>query len=140
MRLYSLGKSKCAWNDFASRSIITIDVSLKRFRRKKKEACFKHASSLWRRQPDLNWWSRFCRPVPYHLAMPPKKWSGKRDSNSRPSPWQGDALPLSHFRKWCPEPGSNQPHVDFQSTALPTELSGHTSQFILTSLWYYKLI
>ena len=26
------------------------------------------------------------------------KWSGRRDSNSRPSPWQGDALPLSHFR------------------------------------------
>ena len=28
-----------------------------------------------------------------------KIWSGRRDSNSRPSPWQGDALPLSHFRK-----------------------------------------
>ena len=27
-----------------------------------------------------------------------KIWSGRRDSNSRPSPWQGDALPLSHFR------------------------------------------
>jgi hypothetical protein len=26
---------------------------------------------------------------------------------------------------WCPEPESNQRHVDFQSTALPTELSGH---------------
>ena len=26
------------------------------------------------------------------------KWSGRRDSNPRPSPWQGDALPLSHFR------------------------------------------
>ena len=25
--------------------------------------------------------------------------SAKRDSNSRPSPWQGDALPLSHSRK-----------------------------------------
>jgi hypothetical protein len=25
---------------------------------------------------------------------------------------------------WCPEPESNQRHVDFQSTALPTELSG----------------
>ena len=25
-------------------------------------------------------------------------WSGRRDSNSRPSPWQGDALPLSHSR------------------------------------------
>ena len=25
-------------------------------------------------------------------------WSGRRDSNPRPSPWQGDALPLSHVR------------------------------------------
>ncbi len=25
-------------------------------------------------------------------------WSGRRDSNSRPRPWQGRALPLSHFR------------------------------------------
>jgi hypothetical protein len=25
-------------------------------------------------------------------------WSGRRDSNSRPSPWQGDALPPSYFR------------------------------------------
>ena len=25
-------------------------------------------------------------------------WSGKRDSNSRPPPWQGGALPLSYFR------------------------------------------
>ena len=30
---------------------------------------------------------------------PLDKWSGKRDSNSRPSPWQGDALPLSYFRR-----------------------------------------
>ncbi len=29
-------------------------------------------------------------------------WSGKRDSNSRPSPWQGDALPLSYFRTQTP--------------------------------------
>ena len=28
-----------------------------------------------------------------------KLWkSGRRDSNPRPSPWQGDALPLSHCR------------------------------------------
>src|SRR5579885_3005008 len=25
-------------------------------------------------------------------------WSGRRDLNPRPSPWQGDALPLSHSR------------------------------------------
>jgi hypothetical protein len=27
-----------------------------------------------------------------------RAWSGKRDSNPRPSPWQGDALPLRHSR------------------------------------------
>ena len=27
-----------------------------------------------------------------------KTWSGKRDSNSRPQPWQGCALPLSYSR------------------------------------------
>ena len=26
----------------------------------------------WRRHPDSNRGSRFCRPVPYHLAMPPR--------------------------------------------------------------------
>jgi hypothetical protein len=29
-----------------------------------------------------------------------KNWSGKRDLNPRPSPWQGDALPLSYSRLW----------------------------------------
>ena len=32
---------------------------------------------------------------------------------------------MSYTRKWCPEPESNQRHTDFQSVALPTELSGH---------------
>ena len=59
------------------------------------------------------------------------KWSGRRDSNSRPSPWQGDALPLSHSRKWCPEAESNHRHEDFQSSALPTELSGHINFFCI---------
>src|SRR5436190_23775623 len=41
----------------------------------------------------------FCRPAPYHLATPPRgEWSGKRDSNPRPRPWQGRALPLSYSR------------------------------------------
>ncbi len=29
------------------------------------------------------------------------------------------------FEKWCPEADSNHRHADFQSAALPTELSGH---------------
>ncbi len=38
--------------------------------------------------------SRSQRPASVIL----EKWSGKRDSNPRPSPWQGDALPLSYSR------------------------------------------
>ena len=33
-----------------------------------------------------------------------KNWSGKRDLNPRPSPWQGDALPLSYSRSPDPDP------------------------------------
>jgi hypothetical protein len=28
--------------------------------------------------------------------------------------------------KWCPDADLNHGHADFQSAALPTELSGHT--------------
>ena len=41
----------------------------------------------------------------------------------------------------CPEPESNQRHEDFQSSALPTELSGHT-RFRASSggrIWTYDL-
>ena len=30
--------------------------------------------------------------------LPPMTWSGRRDSNPRPPPWQGGSLPLSHVR------------------------------------------
>ncbi len=74
-----------------------------------------------------------CLPVP-----PPRQVSEKRDSNSRPQPWQGCALPTELFSHWnyysfnlsepCVLPfrwcqlDSNQRHKDFQSFALPTEL------------------
>ena len=32
--------------------------------------------------------------------------------------------------EWCPEADLNHRHADFQSAALPTELSGHREQFI----------
>ena len=58
---------------------------------------------FWRRHPDLNRGSRICSPMPYHLAMAPKKWSGQRDSNSLPPPWQGGALP----NELCPQNGAS---------------------------------
>ena len=39
-------------------------------------------------------------------------WSGKRDSNSRPPPWQGGALPLSYFRIHCI---GGSPRADWQN-------------------------
>ena len=30
-----------------------------------------------------------------------ENWSGRRDSNPRPQPWQGCILPLNYFRKTC---------------------------------------
>ena len=43
------------------------------------------------RDPDLG------KVVLYQLSYFRKKWSGKRDSNSRPRPWQGRALPTELF-------------------------------------------
>ena len=56
--------------------------------------CFGGTIQIWTGE-----W-RFCRPLPYHLAMVPTTvWSGRRDSDPRLSPWQGDTLPLSHSRE-----------------------------------------
>ena len=44
------------------------------------------------------------------------------------SAWKADVLPLNHTRK-CPVPESNQRHEDFQSSALPTELTGPAAIF-----------
>ena len=61
--------------------------------------------------------------LPLGYAALENKWSGKRDSNPQPPPWQGGALPLSYFRTcWCHRPELNWRHADFQSAALPTEL------------------
>ena len=40
---------------------------------------------------------------------------------------QKKAEAINDFRS-CPVPESNQRHVDFQSTALPTELTGHKTK------------
>ena len=81
---------------------------------------------------------RFCRPLPYHLAMSPYsdahalaawafgfQWSGRRDSDPRHPPWQGGTLPLSYYRMWCLGADLNHRHADFQSAALPAELPRH---------------
>ena len=60
-------------------------------------------------------WRPGGRPTPSRRKMPPNLvavtccfgweiWSGRRDSNPRPQPWQGCALPLSYTRSRGTEP------------------------------------
>ncbi len=62
-----------------------------------------------------------------------KNWSGKRDLNPRPSPWQGDALPLSYSRvRVTEEAGFYRPYaktVKQETTNIIVELiPGHYSR------------
>src|SRR5690606_25191547 len=62
-------------------------------------------------------------------------WSGKRDSNSRPQPWQGCALPTELFplildlqlriEIWSEKRDSNSRPQPWQGCALPAELFSH---------------
>src|SRR6056297_3664029 len=79
------------------------------------------------------------------------RWSGRRDSNSRPSPWQGDALPLSHFRILVEGEGfepSKAQLTDLQSapfghSGIPRNLSGadggnRTPNLLITNQLLYR--
>jgi hypothetical protein len=56
-----------------------------------------HQKGWGRNRTGVNGFAGRCITTlpPSHTS---KKWSGKRDSNSRPQPWQGCALPLSYSR------------------------------------------
>ena len=67
-------------------------------------------------EPTLSAWKAEVLPLNYIRLC----WSGRRDSNSRPSPWQGDALPLSHFRVlWWREKDLNLRSLRQQIYSLP---------------------
>ena len=65
-----------------------------------------------------------------------KWWPEAEEAELRQADWPllGADRKASHTKKpryceafciWCPEAESNHRHEDFQSSALPTELSGH---------------
>ena len=64
--------------------------------------------------------------TPAWQATRAKNWSERRDLNPRPSPWQGDALPLSYAR--IQDGAYNEPHgcnrQDYFGASLQT---GHRS-------------
>ena len=54
--------------------------------------------AFWRYHPDLNRGIKVLQTFALPLGDGTKFWSGRRDSNPRHLPWQGNALPLSHSR------------------------------------------
>ena len=75
---------------------------------------------------------------PVRLPVPPPRQnnkSGRRDSNPRPPPWQGDVLPLNYFRKCRLEDSNLRPSV-YKTDALPAELSRHAMRWLLSILYY----
>ena len=67
---------------------------------------------------------RFSRPPRYdHFDTPARE----RVMGIEPTypAWKAGVLPLNYTRMKCPVPESNQRHEDFQSSALPTELTRH---------------
>ena len=63
-------------------------------------ADFLGTSFLGRRTLRVRFFSRFPlhKKTDKEFSLSVFLWSGKRDSNSRRLPWQGNALPLSHSR------------------------------------------
>jgi hypothetical protein len=49
-------------------------------------------------------------------------WSERRDSNPRPQPWQGCALPTELLSQMSGRRGSNSRPIAWKAIALPTEL------------------
>ena len=77
------------------------------------------------RTPD----PRLRRPLLYPAELQTHAlFSEKRVMGIEPTypAWKAGVLPLNYTRR-CPVPESNQRHKDFQSFALPTELTGHNA-------------
>src|SRR5213594_2348591 len=53
-------------------------------------------ANVWSRGASI--WMDLAMRAMLSLSTTETEWSGRRDSNPRPPPWQGGALPLSHFR------------------------------------------
>ena len=60
-------------------------------------------------------------------------WSGRRDSNPRPQPWQGCALPLSYARSELTP--ATRMHVSAEVRRAPSMLLGAAARLACVSLW-----
>ena len=89
---------------------------------------------FWRRHPDLNRGIRVLQtralPLGYSAIFYCIKKNGADDEARTRYLHLGKVAlyQMSYIRNWCLRSESNQRHVDFQSTALPTELQRQTAK------------
>ena len=137
-------------------------------RAKKSPRAFEHGGFfVWRRDPESNWARRICNPLHNRFAIAPKPrcdkngklelpisvkkheryfnvWSGKRDSNSRPQPWQGCALPTELFPHLSVKLYNDKSNFEAKQTRWPENLK-HTKTkkgkrwlpFLIERCWHF---
>ncbi len=80
-------------------------------------------SAAWTRTNAVSVEQRACRAGPEGVS----RWRRIIERSSMKSPFRQKQKPAfwaGSLNEWCPDSESNQGHGDFQSPALPTELSG----------------
>ncbi len=80
------GRNRTGVDGFAGRCITTLPPRHKLI----------ETSPVYDAKTENLTWTKKCRRIRH------KNWSGKRDSNSRPRPWQGRALPTELFPQLIP--------------------------------------
>ena len=77
----------------------------------------------------LRWRNRECNNSPFVIS----RWFSWGKTGNKKAVWCVQTALKQ--KKWWPDPGSNRGHRDFQSLALPTELSRHLIYCII----YHRL-
>ena len=109
----------------------------------KRKALLLQCFSFWRHHPESNWGIKVLQTSALPLGYGTVKNGAVDEARTRDLNLGKVALyqmsytriPAPVFKdlcngKWCLRSESNQRHVDFQSTALPTELQRHIEQSI----------
>ena len=67
-----------------------------------------------------------------------RKHRGKRGEKLKRQKAKRLTISCKPFLIWCPDPELNQGHEDFQSSALPTELSGQFEIYDLKTIVFQR--
>ena len=120
---------------------VILDSEPNRCRPRYCATCVLDGVSFWSQWSDLN-----RRPIDYESIALPLSYIGRRTHQCRTTPGSpggnhhagmNDRQSRGAVAGWWPEAESNCRHCDFQSHALPTELSGQARRYLPQSRRYH---